>query len=177
MFVTYSAYCIGACVYLCVCHIASDKVRAGKQCLTTWRRFLVFSKPRKWNQQWRGCDVTVRLSFLLEPRPPISHCSFVIFFLSVPYISISLCLSLYCICLFLPLVCFSPCLYLFFPLLLRCRGVGVCRLFFYEWDALFTLWELFLCRWWTQTVTTLPVLLPSFLWLAKVPLSMATDLR
>lgn len=130
MFVTYSAYCIGACVYLCVCHIASEKVRAGKQCLTTWRRFLVFSKPRKWNQQWRGCDVTVRLSVLLEPRPPISRCSFVIFFLSVPYISISLCLSLYCICLFLPLVCFSPCLYLFFPLLLRCRGVGVCRLFF-----------------------------------------------
>lgn len=35
-----------------------------------------------------------------------------------------------CVCLFLPLVCFSPCLYLFFPLLLRCRGVGVCRLFF-----------------------------------------------
>lgn len=38
-------------------------VRVGKRCLTTWRRLLVFSKPRKWNQQWRGCDVMLGLSF------------------------------------------------------------------------------------------------------------------
>ena len=108
--------CIDPCVSVCVW--ITEKKWVGKRRLTTWRRFLVFSKPRKWNQQWRGCDVISRRSFLTAaPRLPRLFCHFLFVCL---YFHLSLYLSL--------CVCISPCLYLLLSLMLHCRGVGVCWL-------------------------------------------------
>lgn len=88
-------------VYIVLCRSClsvsyREKVRVGKRCLTTWRRFLVFSKPRKWNQQWRGYDVISTRSFLTAaPRLPLLFCHFLFVCL---YFHLSLYLSL---CLYL----------------------------------------------------------------------------
>lgn len=119
-------------------------------------------------------DVMSQSGFLSYSSRGLLFCHFlfvcaVYFHLFVSVSVLYLSLSATCLFLSLSLSLLSP--------LVALQGSRRLPAFFYEWDALFTLWELFLCRWWTQTVTTLPVLLPSFLWLAKVPLSMATDLR
>ena len=144
------------CVWVWVCvHVNYwERVREGKSFFSTWRRLLVFSKPKRRNQQWRGCDVIVRFS--QSTCGPTSHATLV---------SLSCCLCLYfrgCFYVSLRSVCLSadlsvsffPRLYLLPPLSFHCWGVGVHCLFFYEWDVLFTLWQSYLCQrwWWTHTV-------------------------
>lgn len=62
--------CVCVSVYvlvcrICVCVCVLGRMRVGRWCLTTWRKFVVFSKPVSWNHRWRRRDAMFRLSFSL----------------------------------------------------------------------------------------------------------------
>lgn len=151
MFAVYVCVCACVCGHVRVCTIyvcVLLRMRVGRWCLTTWRKFVVFSKPVSWNHRAQRHDAILRLSFLL-----LHICSYLRKF---PFHLVHSC----------P---FSRRVRSFVFLYLFCRvgAHGLFFLFFYEWDVLFTLWWSYfcLCWWcihtvWPHTSSSVALLLP-----------------
>ncbi len=144
-------------VYVCAC--VCDFAYVSFFCLTYWETELESGvSPRDvgfWCFPDQRSGTSTDEDVMSSSAAPISCYSFVALFL--PLSIFPSLLSLYSICL--SCICLSVSLPVFISPLSHCRGVGVhwllfFFLFFYEWDALFTLWQSYFCQrwWWTHTV-------------------------